>query len=203
MRREIITGLLMGFGACQLFARSAGASIMSHSFPQDSVVSDPTYSWGHETTESGVTYLMNVSGDQSGSSGTLETSVTTDTTTDPTLVVGNDVNNDTGFTWTGYDVSVSMSNPFSLYNALVTTPSDWTASVTAPALIGGQYVGYIDYSAGTPIPNGGELDFQYTLQFTGSLSYSFTETVTPVPEPASIGLLTMGVVALLARRKRA
>jgi len=176
---------------------------MSHSFPQDSVVSDPTYSWGHETTESGVTYLMNVSGDQSGSSGTLETSVTTDTTTDPTLVVGNDVNNDTGFTWTGYDVSVSMSNPFSLYNALVTTPSDWTASVTAPALIGGQYVGYIDYSAGTPIPNGGELDFQYTLQFTGSLSYSFTETVTPVPEPASIGLLTMGVVALLARRKRA
>ncbi|MGA2443127.1 MAG: PEP-CTERM sorting domain-containing protein [Tepidisphaeraceae bacterium] len=203
MRREIITGLLMGLGAWQFLARSAGASIIGHSYLDNTVVTNPQYSWGHQTDGSGTTYLMNVSGDQAASSGQLVTSITTDTAIDPTLIVGNSVNNDTGFTWTGYDVSVSMSNPFTLSGALVSTPSDWSATVTPPALIGGQYVGYIDYSAGTPIPVGGTLDFQYTLAFSGGTNYSFTETVTPVPEPASLGLLTLGVVAMLGRRNRA
>src|SRR5208337_1094827 len=35
---------------------------------------------------------------------------------------------DTDFAWTGYDVTVSMPNPFSLYNAEVTSPADWSAT---------------------------------------------------------------------------
>ncbi|MGD0140986.1 MAG: PEP-CTERM sorting domain-containing protein [Tepidisphaeraceae bacterium] len=201
MRREIITGLLMGLGAWQLFARSAGANIIGCS---------STCAWGVNLQPDTMGIYTSgdnwadIKGTQWGAPAQVVTAVTTDTDSDPVLVVDNDVNNDTDFTWTGYDVTVSMPNPFSLYNAEVTNPANWTATVTAPTEISpGEYEGAIDYAAGTPILVGGELDFQYTLQFTGATSYSFTESVTPVPEPASIGLLTMGVVALLARRKRA
>ncbi|MGD0541372.1 MAG: PEP-CTERM sorting domain-containing protein [Tepidisphaeraceae bacterium] len=200
MRREIVAGLLLGLGAWQLLPRSAGANIVGYSCSADSSISDLGYTWGKDS--SGDNWL-NITSAESAAPAQIDYTVTTDTANDPTLIIGNDVNNDTGFTWTGYDVTVSMNNPFTLSSALVSTPAGWSAIVSGPTLILGQYVGTIDYTAGTPIPDGNELDFQYTLSFSSFLSYSFTETVVPVPEPASLGLLALGAVALLGRRKRA
>lgn len=121
MRREIITGLLMGLGAWQFLARSAAANIISHSCDASPCITSPAYNWGQDSSGD---YWLTVAGAESDAGGQISGTVTTDTTTDPTLIIGNDVNNDTGFAWTGYDVTVSMNNPFTLYNAAVDSPSD-------------------------------------------------------------------------------
>jgi hypothetical protein len=50
------------------------------------------------------------------------------------------------------------------------------------------------FSSGTPVQVGQELDFNYSISFTGATSYSFTEEVIPVPEPAIFALVPVGAL---------
>jgi hypothetical protein len=137
---------------------------------------------------------------------------------DPTLTLGNSVNNDSGLTWLGYQVNVIMSIPFSFTTPgpTVNNPpaSDWyIAGVVTPVLqVGGPYVGLYEgtlfFNAGTPVGIGDELDYLYSISFAGSTHYSFTQEAfayeTMVPEPSALVLGGLGglMFALRLRRNR-
>jgi hypothetical protein len=141
--------------------------------------------------------------------------IQTDTVLDPTLHLSSAVNNDTGFVWNGYRVNVFMSVPFAFVPPAPTVNnppiSDWfLAGQIGPSLVGpSQYEGSLFFSAGTPVGIGGELDFNYAIQFASSLDYSFTQemipSLVPIPEPGTFILAGMGalVLALRCRRNRA
>jgi hypothetical protein len=144
--------------------------------------------------------------------------ILTDTPDDPTLTLGSSVNNDTGYMWIGYQVNVVMSVPFTFTapGPTVSNPptDDWTvANVVAPTLqvtgpYAGDYEGTLQYSDGTPVGIGGELDFLYSIHFASSTDYSFTQEMiplyAPVPEPGVFALAGMGslLFGLYLRRNR-
>ena len=122
------------------------------------------------------------------------------------------IENDTGLTWSDYHVNVYMDRSFSISNALVSLPPGWSVSITQPVLNGspayfgpGEYVGHLTYNAGTYVPNAGQLDFQYDIGFSGSLSYHFADELSPsyVPEPATLTLAGLaGLLFIVQQRKR-
>ena len=172
--------------------------------------------------------MLSMSGTQYGSSATMVGGVQTTSESDPTLTLSSAVNNDTGGAWIAYQVNVIMSIPFSFVTPgpTVGTPNpsgavdnppidDWMVSmVVAPSLqvsgpYAGMYEGTLDYSSGTPVGIGDELDYLFSIQFSGATSYTFTEqvipTITEVPEPGALALAGIGglLFALRLRWKRA
>lgn len=198
----------------------ASVSFLSWSVSQASVTSIPTWSYSGGfycyqpvlTTDSGTgAQSVGVSGWQS-SFGSMDLSILTSSTTDPTLTINNSINNTSSFAWTEYVVSVAMNQIFTIGPASVSAPSGWTANVTQPgAPVAGVYTGTIDYLGGTPVANiagpNNVLDFAYAVSFTGSISYSLTQTANPVPEPGALILLMAGGLLVggwtMAKRRQA
>ena len=159
---------------------------------------------------------IGIDGYQTGA-GQMGGTITTSDALDPILTLANAIDNDSSFAWTEYKVSVSMNNSFSILSAAATAPPGWTANITQPgAPVAGVYTGMIDYLGGVPVaivtdpnnpPPNSELDFSYKVQFSGSTSYSLTESVTPVPEPGVFSLLMSGGLLLggwmIAKRRQA
>ncbi len=139
-------------------------------------------------------------GFQSGDgTGQMAAAITTDTPEDPTLTIGTGLDNDTFFAWSGYHIDVFMDRSFQiLATPTVSSPVGWSASYTPNSTFNGTlYVGSIDFSylpGGIPVNVGDEFDFSYQVKFSGSTTYSLTEnvSVTPVPEPGTLGLLAIG-----------
>ena len=98
-----------------------------------------------------------------------------------------------------------MGQTFTIGGLSVANPG-WSISVAfQPPPVGGPFIGEIHLTAGTPVNDGDMLSFQYQISFAGDTSFS--ETLTPVPEPGSIGffagaLLVGGFVAMKSRRAR-
>ncbi len=149
-----------------------------------------------QSDTSGQSALMN--GSQWLSSGSMDINIVASSTTDPILSIGNSINNTSSFAWTEYIVNLSMNQTFSINSANVTVPSGWTANITVPTGPdgNGNYNGSIDYLGGPAVAVNGTLNFNYVVQFTGSLTYSLTESVTAVPEPGAFSLLMAGGLLL-------
>lgn len=179
---------------------SAHANVTGISYSSDGsgAINCPYYYWPGGTD-------VNVYGTQYSGPGNILFNVNTDSSGDPTLTLGNSINNDTSFAWTGYEVQVTMSQTFTLSAATITAPPDWiVGSVMQPgAPVAGIYTGDIIFNAGTPIQPGGQIDFSYQLSFLGSVQ--FTETLTPTPEPGTVSLLVGGALAVggwVSRKRR-
>jgi hypothetical protein len=158
--------------------------------------SDLTQIGSHEF-QLGIDVYHNVFG-----TGAMGGNIYTDTPEDPSLNLLHSIDNDTGITWTGYHLKITLSQFFSLSN--VTVDNGWSSVITAPMQVGSDWIGYIDYYSGTPIPNLGTLNFGYTMTFTGSVTFSEQLTPTSVPEPGTITLLACGLMGLFVlRRQRA
>lgn len=125
---------------------------------------------------------------------------------DPTVTLRTAMDNDTGFSWTGYLVNIYMNKTFTISNVNVYDPATsepgWTGAAVGPVtqLNATQWMGQVVFSAGTPIPNGGVLDFGYKLSFAGSAQ--FCQEMIPIPEPSSIALGIIGLVGLLVVRRK-
>jgi hypothetical protein len=134
--------------------------------------------------------------------GNIYGDILTDTETDPSLNLLHSIDNDTGTIWTDYHLQITLNKTFSITN--VTVDNSWTFVVTTPTLMGSDWIGYIDYYAGNLIPNGGTLNFGYTMTFVGSVSFSedLTPTSVLVPEPGAFALLVCGLMGLLVRQRR-
>lgn len=143
---------------------------------------------------------VQIIGSQS-SSGEMGLTILTDTATDPILTINSSIDNDSSFAWTEYIVNVGMNQTFDINSAGVIAPSGWTATITQPVgPVDGVYTGTIDYVGGTPVaispgPNS-TFDYGYQIQFSGSTSYSLTESVNPVPEPGTPNVLLAGGLSL-------
>jgi hypothetical protein len=132
--------------------------------------------------------------------GTIYGDILTDTEIDPSLNLLHSIDNDTAFTWTDYHLKITLNKTFTLTG--VTVDNAWTYVVTAPTLVGSDWIGYIDYYAGNLIPNGSTLNFGYTMTFVGSVAFSEELTPTSVPEPGTFALLACGLMGLLVIKRQ-
>jgi hypothetical protein len=128
--------------------------------------------------------------------------IITDTELDPTLALYQDIDNDTGYAWGDYHVTVTMNKSFNFSNVGVFN-SGWTFTPpSAPVQVGTNWIGSIDYYAGTPVLNGGILTFNYSVTFIGSAKFCEELMPSPVPEPGTFALVTCGLAGLLVLRRR-
>jgi hypothetical protein len=182
----------------------ASADITSWSCKDDNdgaiVMGTPT--WDENT------YTLSMSCKQYWSPGNLLGDFTTDTNGDPSVWILQSVDNYTNFAWTDYHIDIGMDKTFSITS--VVTPLNWTSVVTQPLpalplpLGGGTgWVGRVDYYVGTgsPIALLGSGDFGLKIAFIGSVEFSTAQEPTGVPEPCTLALLSLGMLAL-NRRKR-
>jgi hypothetical protein len=139
---------------------------------------------------------------QSGGGNTALT-IGTDTPLDPAFTLTTDVINSSGFTWTSYHVDVSMGTSFTFSGIVNNIPGDWThTSSDGTVPVAGVFTGHIVFTSGTPIAVGGEFNFGYTVNFSGGPNISFSENLTPVPEPGTLSLLAVGGALLMIIRRR-
>jgi hypothetical protein len=132
-------------------------------------------------------------------SGHIQGDIITDNELDPSLTLNNSIDNDTDFTWTDYHVKVTMNKTFTIDNVTVANPG-WTSVLTPPSQVGSDWIGYIEYYAGVPIPVTGQINFSYRMTFLGSAS--FQEELTPTPEPGTLALVAFGLLGLFVMRRR-
>ena len=190
----IVAALLAGAGLSR--ADITGVNIWSYN------TDVMTCSCGSLTGSSG-NYQLGIDGTQlAWALGSIGGTITTDGAgTDPILQLGEVINNDTEYAWYDYHVTITMSQPFSFSNVGVGN-FGWTDIVTAPTLVGSDWIGYIDYYAGTPVPNGGTLDFSLSIAFTGTTSFEEDLMPSTVPEPGTFALMVCGLTGLLVMRRR-
>ena len=127
------------------------------------------------------------------------TDFTVNSPEDPRPEIVKDVDNDTNFAWTDYHIKVTRNQPFTIDTA-GTPGSDWTNTIIPVSLQGSDYVGEIDYFAGTPIPVGGSGHFQFKVSFSNDAHFIIQQV--PTPEPASLSLLAVGGLMLLRRKRK-
>ena len=129
---------------------------------------------------------------------TASVTFTTDTADDPTVTLGNFLNNDTKFAWTGYQITLVGSEPFTITNPTLYSPAGWSISLSNSA---DDTQWELDASGATPIPIGGALAMSYAVNFTGSFSFMPTYMpmgTVPVPEPSTLVLAFGGLLGLAA-----
>jgi hypothetical protein len=152
-------------------------------------------------------YNLNMSGVQNDAPAHMKGDFITSASGDPIVWIMEDVDNQTGFTWTGYQFYVYMDKTFSITG--VTAPLGWTYTVSQP--VDGQTLphgwgtgwrGLVSYTAGTgyEIANGNTTagTFGVKVKFDGTVAFC-TEQI-PTPEPATMAILGLGGMALLRRR---
>jgi hypothetical protein len=160
----------------------------------------------YDGTEGGIAvYTMDMDGVQSRGPAHVLGDFITDTETDPIVWIMEDVDNVTGFTWTGYQFAIYMNKVFTIED--VVAPEGWSYIKSAvipgqplPVGTGTGYMGLVTYTAGAgyEIANGNTGTFGVKTKFVGSVAFCTEQT--PIPEPMTVAMLGLG--GLLIRRKK-
>lgn len=197
MKRVLILAVVVGLACCSI--SSADITNLTYASDGDGAFVCTPWSWSGNTNE----VAVSVYGDQYWAPGHLLLDVLTTDSADPTLKIDNSIDNQTSFAWTQFTVNLTMDVSFTLTNVAVTTPGDWgvvsfdqTANFT-----GSNYLATVVYNIGAAIATNGTIDFGYWVKFSGSPSYTITQEMIPVPEPASWAMVALGAVALLSTRR--
>ena len=118
-----------------------------------------------------------------------------ETDSDPIFTVIKTIENDSGVTWTGYTLSLSGSG--------LPTFVEGTAGAAGGKLSVVDYVhpAAISFSGDNPVYDGETLALQFDVLVPTTGLFDFTLTQHPVPEPATIGLLSLGSLMLYRKRR--
>ncbi|HUW84138.1 MAG TPA: PEP-CTERM sorting domain-containing protein [Phycisphaerae bacterium] len=192
---------------CVLVAASwAQADIIDWSCDDDDdgaiIMDDPNT----DLTGSAGEYTLSMTGRQFSYPAHVDGFFDTDTDQDPTVWIIESIQNLTDFDWTDYHIDIGMNQNFQIIGVIA--PADWTWDITNPAPglplpshtnPGTGWVGSVDMYAGTPVDIGLTGNFGLIVSFVGDVAFC-TEQV-PTPEPATFGLLVIGGLAMLRRRR--
>jgi hypothetical protein len=142
--------------------------------------------WNFDSTSSELNLNLNVVGSD-------EVLMYGATDSDPTFHVTETVTNNSGLSWTAYELILSESGASFDYSNAPTSSrfqnfnEDSTTSFT--------------FYSPNEVPNGTNVTFDFDISVPLSGLFSFTLTQQPIPEPATIALLGLCALSLL-RRKR-
>lgn len=111
------------------------------------------------------------------------------------------INNTSGFDWTGFTIKLS---PISPGGSTFVDPGTVTVSRFSDVMVdnaGDMSLITLTLSGGdTPVLIGESFDAKFDMQLVG---FAFDVVLTPIPEPASVGLLLLGGFVMLRSWRRA
>lgn len=133
-----------------------------------------------------------------GSQVVLETAATDATPRSPFGIdIAKDINNNSGFTWTSYQVDIQVG-PNTVVTDLTGLTTGQFSEVTVTDLGGGAFSLLWEQGAGTGVSVGETAMIDLTITIEGQISFDITQT--PIPTPASAALF--GLAALTGARRR-
>lgn len=112
---------------------------------------------------------------------------------DTTFTIAKTIANDTGITWTGYELTLDPGG-----NATFVPDS---ASSTKFLTVNYPSARRIEFFEPVAVLPGQIVVLQFDVHVPGSDSFTFSLTQEPIPEPATVVLLGLGALVLLARRR--
>ena len=126
-----------------------------------------------------------------GGPGVLGHVISGRTDSDPVMTVVKTVENDSGFDWTSYEIALPDDGGIKF----VGTPTSDKMTLTSQS----DYL--LVFGEPDAVSVGETVTYTFDVLIPSTGPFSFTLTQEPVPEPATLGLLALGGLALI-RRKR-
>jgi len=123
--------------------------------------------------------------------GLMPVLVSGETDEDPIMHVSKEVENSSGVTWDAY--RITLSGLYVTFWGTATSSHFQSATVTATEIY---------FSAPDPVPSGETVTLDFDVLVWKNGLFNFTLTQEPVPEPATLAFLAVGVSGLMLMRRR-
>jgi len=118
-----------------------------------------------------------------------------ETDSDPVFTVIKTITNTSGVTWTGYNLTLAGSGIPTFVAGSAGAGGGKLQNVAYP------HPAAIVFSGNNPVHNGELLTLQFDINVPTTGLFDFSLTQHPVPEPTTIGLLGLGSLTLLRKRR--